>query len=195
MNIYQNFFLIISPPKNVEEFVFSLKKRLRKKLGHGFQGEYSKAHISLFKYEDRHNESLLYLFQSIACHFPSFDIQIHDCAIFTHGESGTIYLKIPFDHKICALAEALCGAKINPHITIARNINPEDFKIAWDMLKNISFNEHFECDRITVLRRGPDDKWEFHIELPLKPRPLGNDRLAILSRTLMINKAYGIYPS
>ena len=46
-----------------------------------------------------------------------------------------------------------------PHISIAKNLSNEDFLRSWPYLKGLNYsNQHFLCDRITVLACS-ERKW------------------------------------
>ena len=52
-----------------------------------------------------------------------------------------------------------------PHIPIARNLAMDDFLRCWPYLKGLNYsNQHFLCDRITVLARA-DKKWHHYKEI------------------------------
>jgi 2'-5' RNA ligase len=160
------FFVILSPTRAITDYVTFLKGIVKHALGHTFEGERSTAHISLFKYKDVHNESLLYHIEDRVSGFAPFHIHIKNLGIFEHGENKTIYLEIVNKNPICDLAEALIGHRINPHITIAKNLDAKDFAIAWRTLKDLSYSDYFKCDRITVLKKHTH-RWNKHLEFPL----------------------------
>ena len=47
--IVSRYFFTITPSLPVQVFVSDLKKQVREAIGHGFQSEFSLAHISLFQ--------------------------------------------------------------------------------------------------------------------------------------------------
>jgi 2'-5' RNA ligase len=160
------YFFTITPSQPVQFFVSNLKKRVRKAIGHGFQGEFSLAHISLFQYNECHTDSILYDADWLLSALLPLDIHVNGLGIFKHGVNKTIYLQIEYKTPIADLAKALCGKSITPHITIARNLAPDDFEKAWKCLQGISYNNHFRCTNVTVLKREPN-RWNKYLELPL----------------------------
>jgi 2'-5' RNA ligase len=160
------FFFTITPPQPVQVFVSDLKKQVRKAIGHGFQDEFSPAHISLFKYTDFKTESFLYDSDWLISALLPFEIQVKGLGIFKHGTNKTIYLQIEYKTPVPDLASVLGGESVIPHIILARNLNSDDFAKAWECLQNISFNNCFRCTTVTVLKKEPNH-WNRYLELPL----------------------------
>ncbi len=160
------FFFTITPSQPVQVFVSNLKKQVRDVLGHGFQDEFSPAHISLFKYTDFKTESFLYDADWLISALLPFEIHVNGLGIFKHGVNKTIYLQIEYKTPISELASVLGGERITPHITIARNLGSDDFAKAWEHLQNISYSNYFRCTTVTVLKKEPN-RWNRYLELPL----------------------------
>jgi 2'-5' RNA ligase len=160
-----HFFFTITPPQPVQIFVSSLKRHVRKAIGHGFQDEFSTAHISLFQYTDR-AESIIYDADQLLAALLPFEIHVKGFGIFKHGDNRTIYLQIEYKTPISDLAKVLGGEEIVPHITIARNLEPDDFAKAWESLQSISYSNYFKCNNVTVLKREPN-RWNRYLELPI----------------------------
>lgn len=164
------FFFTITPPQPVQVFVSDLKKQVRNAIGHGFQDEFSPAHISLFKYTDLKTESFLYNADWLVSALLPFEIHVKGFGTFKHGVNKTIYLEIECKTPLPDLATALGGESIIPHITIARNLDPDDFTRAWESLQSISYSNCFRCTRVTVLKKEPN-RWNRYLELPLDKNP------------------------
>lgn len=164
----QEFFLIVSPPAAIRQYVAFLKKRIQNGFRHPLKDTFSKAHISILKYRDAHTESFLYDACEVAAAFSPFDISVKELRIFHHGVKRTIYLAIEPQCFLAALAKALTGKNITPHITIARDLTPADFEKAWNLLKNISYHASFTCNEVTVLKKT-NGRWHPHTHLPLHP--------------------------
>jgi len=167
-SVSDELFFIISPPKNVSEYVATLKSHVKLAIGHNFEDEFSKAHISLFKYHDEHPERTLYKLDSMVSTFNAFHVYIKNLNFFTHGSNKrTIYLEIVYKNPLCDIFQNITGkeSEFLPHITIAKNLDVNDFLIAWSSLKNLSYSEYFKCDHITVLKKTPN-KWAHYIDLP-----------------------------
>jgi 2'-5' RNA ligase len=160
-----HFFFTIAPPQQVQVFVSNLKIHVRQAIGHGFQDQFSTAHISLFRYTDRAGNILHDDDQLLAALLP-FEIYIKGFGVFKHGDNKTIYLQIECKTPIADLANVLGGEEIVPHITIARNLEPDDFVKAWESLQSFSHSKYFKCNTITVLKRETN-RWNRYLELPI----------------------------
>ena len=159
------FFLVISPSQTIMDYVSYLKREIKKIVGHNYPSAFAKAHISLFKYPDHHTESFLYQVDSEVSRQKAFHVHVRDLGVFKHGANGTIYLNIEHKSPICDLVELWTRKTINPHITIARNLEPNDFIKAREIVKDISYENDFICDRITVLKKTRG-YWYSYLELP-----------------------------
>ncbi|MBP9926711.1 MAG: 2'-5' RNA ligase family protein [Cyclobacteriaceae bacterium] len=182
-NLYINhhFFTIIpSPP--IQAFVSNLKKQVRSIIGHGFESEFSKAHISLFQYNEHHTDAILYDANWLLPALLPLDIYVNGLGIFKHGTNKTIYLQIDYKTPIADLAKALGGKDITPHITIARNLPADDFDKAWKHLQSISYRNYFRCNSVTVLKRE-HNRWNEYLELPLSQNS-STRSVSLLAETL-----------
>lgn len=157
-------FVIISPSASVSQDVFYLKQSVGEVLGHHFEGEFSKAHISLLKYRDPHNDNELYNIHDRLAACKPFTLYVKDFDILQHGSNRTICLNVVNKNPVCELTEILVGRNITPHITIAKNLSPEAFAKVWSAIRRINYSNYFRCDRITVLKResGP---WRHYMDL------------------------------
>lgn len=157
------FFLLISPPDEIIEYVAYLKQLVKEKIGHSFESLHSIAHLTLLQYYDFHNESLLYTFSDRISGIRSFSIQLKDFGRF--NDNGTIYLA-PFASALYDLALQVTGQPFTPHITIAKNLKPHDAHLVWKMLEGFSYSNSFLCEEVKVLKRV-HNRWQPHIDLPL----------------------------
>jgi 2'-5' RNA ligase len=165
MNPLSNlFFLLVSPSEDIISDVFFLKRRVWNCIGHSYDGAHSTAHLSLLQYEDTHNESLLYTLSDRISSIKSFTIRIKNFGFFK--SNGTIFLEPVNKLDIRELHEKLTGGSVYPHITIARNLSPKDFDLAWKALKDVSYSKAFTCNCVTVLK-WMGRKWQSHIYLLL----------------------------
>ena len=156
----QELFFLISPPRHIMSDVSVLKDDVHFLIGHEFSDRYSKAHISLFKYKDEYTDDIIRFVSARAAHFNAFNVFIKNLNVFHHGTHRTIYLDVVNKYPICDIFEKLVKEDISytPHITVAKNIGAEDFLKSWPYLKDLSYSQHFLCDRITVLARQ-ENKW------------------------------------
>ena len=164
-----HYFFTITPSPLIQVFVSNLKKQVRSIIGHEFQNEFSKTHISLFQYSEHHTDDILYDADWLIPALLPLDIFVNGLGIFKHGTNKTIYLQIEYKTPIADLAKALGGKDITPHITIARNLAADYFDKAWRHLQRVSYSNHFRCNNVTVLKRE-HHKWNRYLELPLSHR-------------------------
>jgi 2'-5' RNA ligase len=157
-------FVIISPSEEILQHAYYLKKNISEILGHRFEGEFSKAHVSLLKYRDPHIDSELYRINSLLSTLKPFTLYIKDFDVLHHGNNRSVCFNVVNKNPIRELAEVLTGREITPHITIAKNLSPDDFDKVWSAIKRINYSNHFWCDHLTVLKKnsGP---WRHYMDL------------------------------
>jgi 2'-5' RNA ligase len=159
----QELFFLISPPRHIMSDVSVLKDDVHYLIGHQLEDRYSKAHISLFKFTDteQHVRDLLRFVESRASQFKPFNVFLKDFGVFYNGPKRTIYMDVVNKYPIQEVFEKVVKEDPHyvPHITIAKNLAMDDFLRCWPYLKGLNYsNQHFLCDRITVLARA-EKKW------------------------------------
>ena len=159
---------MISPPKAIANYVMQLKNYVRDAIGHRVEDDFSKAHISLFKYRDAHAENLLYEADSKISSFTPFNVYIKNLNVAQEGDGWSIYLDIVHKAPLFEIAENIAGHEVDftPRITIARNLGLNDFLKVWGTLKELSYSQYFKCDHVTVLKKAPR-KWVHHADILL----------------------------
>jgi 2'-5' RNA ligase len=157
----QELFFLISPPRHIMSDVSVLKDDVHYLIGHQLEDRHVKAHISLFKYHDDHLEDMIRFVESKASQFKPFNVFLKDFGVFYNGPKRTIYMDIVNKYPIQEIFEKLVkeDSGFVPHIRVASNLAMDDFLRCWPYLKGLNYsNQHFLCDRITVLARS-DKKW------------------------------------
>jgi 2'-5' RNA ligase len=152
----QELYFIIAPPRHILSDVSVLKDDIHYLIGHKFDDQRSKAHIPLFKYNDRYSKEMIRFVESKAVDFQPFNVLLKDFGVFVNGNLRTIYMDIVYKYPIREIFEKLVKEDENftPHITIARNLEHDEFLRCWPYLKSLHYgNQHFVCDRITVLQK------------------------------------------
>jgi 2'-5' RNA ligase len=160
-------FFMIAPPKAITAYVAQLKNYVRDAIGRRIEDDFSRAHISLFKYRDPHAEDLLYEVDNKISSFTPFNVYIKNLNV-SHDPAGwSIYLEIVHKAPIREIAEHIAGREVDftPRITIARNLELNDFLSVWRTLKDLSYSQYFRCDHITVLKKAPR-KWVHYVDIP-----------------------------
>jgi hypothetical protein len=162
-------FFIISPPRHILSDVSVLKDDVHYLIGHELEDRYSKANIALFKYSDGENRMthMLRFVEARASEIEPFNVFLKDFGVFYNGSFRTIYMDIVNKSPIQEIFERIVkeDPEYTPHITIARNLSINDFLRCWPYLKGLRYsNQHFLCDRITVLART-DRKWTHYKDI------------------------------
>lgn len=164
-------FFIIAPPRHIVSDVSVLKDDVHYLLGHELEDRYAKANVALFRYSDsetRMNHMLRFV-EARAAELQPFNVFLKDFGVFYNGSFRTIYMDIVNKTPIQEIFEKIVreDPEYIPHITIARNLAINDFLRCWPYLKGLRYsNQHFLCDRITVLARS-DRKWTHYKEIVL----------------------------
>ena len=154
---------LITPARHILSDVAVLKDDVHYLTGRRLDDRYAPANIALFKYsdtEDRMNHMIRFV-EARAAEIEPFNVFLKDFGVFHHGALRTIYMDIVNKTPIQEIFEKIVkeDPQYIPHITIARNLAIGDFLRCWPYLKGLRYsNQHFLCDRITVLGRA-DKKW------------------------------------
>lgn len=156
-------FFIITPPRHIISDVSVLKDDVHYLIGHELEDRYSKPNIALFKYSDTENRMthLLRFVEARAAELQPFNVFLKDFGVFYNGTFRTVYMDIVNKTPVQEVFEKLVKEDPGfiPHIAIARNLAVHDFLRCWPYLKSLRYsNQHFLCDRITVLARA-DRQW------------------------------------
>ena len=164
-------FFLISPPRHIASDVSVLKDDVHYLIGREMEDRFSRAHISLFKFGDTetHMKHMLRFVEARAAEIPAFNVFLKDFGVFYNGSFRTIYMDIVNKSPIQEVFEKIVkeDPEYIPHITIARNLAINDFLRCWPYLKGLRYsNQHFLCDRITVLARA-DRKWMHYKDIVL----------------------------
>ena len=164
---YPTLFFMIAPPPHIKSDVAVLKDDVHYLIGHAFEDQFSKAHISLFQYSDEHMDDMISFVEEKATDFEPFNVFLKDFGVFHSGSHRTIYMDIVNKYSVREIFENLVKEEPNftPHIPIAKNLTNEDFLKCWPYLKGLHYsNQHFLCDRITVLMRV-GKKWSHYRDI------------------------------
>jgi 2'-5' RNA ligase len=163
-------FFLISPPRHIMSDVSVLKDDVHYLVGRELEDRYSKAHISLFKFSDTayHMKHMIRFVEARAQSMAPFNVFLKDFNVFYNGSFRTIYMDIVNKSPIQEMFEKIVKEDSNyiPHITIAKSLTVDDFLRCWPYLKGLNYsNQHFLCDRITVLARA-EGKWMHYKDIP-----------------------------
>ncbi len=164
-------FFVLTPPRHILSDVAVLKDDVQYLIGHTPEDRYSKANIPLFRYSDSEARMthMMRFAEARAAELQPFNVFLKDFGVFYNGAFRTIYMDIVNKTPIQEIFEKIVKEDPDfiPHITIARNLSINDFLRCWPYLKSLRYsNQHFLCDRITVLARA-ERRWVVHKELML----------------------------
>jgi 2'-5' RNA ligase len=162
-------FFLIAPPRHIMSDVSVLKDDVHYLIDRELDDRYSKAHISLFKYSDteNHMKHIIRFVEARAAEFNPFNVFLKDFGVFYNGSKRTIYMDVVNKFYIQDIFEKLVkeGTTYTPHIPIAKNLDEDEYLRCWPYLKGLHYsNQHFLCDRITVLART-ENKWSQYKEI------------------------------
>lgn len=162
-NTVRELFFFIAPPRHIASDVSVLKDDVHYLVGRELQDRYARACISLFRYSDteKHMHHILRFVEARAAQFTPFNVFLKDFGVFYNGSKRTIYMDVVNKFYIQDVFDKLVkqGTAYTPHITIAKNLDEEEYLRCWPYLKGLHYsNQHFLCDRITVMGRT-DSKW------------------------------------
>jgi 2'-5' RNA ligase len=162
-------FFLISPPRHIMSDVSVLKDDVHYLIDRQAEDRFSKAHISLFKYSDTEYrmKHMLRFVEARAAEISPFNVFLKDFGVFYAGSFRTIYMDIVNKTPIQEIFEKIVKEEehFTPHITIAKNLTVDEFLRCWPYLKGLHYsNQHFLCDRITVLSRT-DRNWTHYKDI------------------------------
>ena len=93
-------YFIIAPPRHILSDVSVIKDDVHYLLGHKFDHQHSKAHIPLFRYNDKYDREMLRFVESKAQDFEPFNVLLKDFGVFHHGSKRTVYMDIVYKSPI-----------------------------------------------------------------------------------------------
>ncbi|HZY39119.1 MAG TPA: 2'-5' RNA ligase family protein [Mucilaginibacter sp.] len=179
MTSYQDYLAILSPPENICNYIKNLKDFSAQIIGE-FPSQHSKPHLSV-QFLPRKKpvwiEPLMPKLERELQTLPPVELQINGFAYFDQQEFQTIYAKLnstPATKLWFKLLRKFFNTPpFEPHITIARNIPHDDFKVLWQHFKDQPFNARFKVKELTILRRetiGHNKTYMVYKEMPFNHR-------------------------
>ncbi|WP_208728451.1 2'-5' RNA ligase family protein [Chitinophaga alhagiae] len=168
--------ILISPPAAVKKAVAGFKQQLHEAVGLDDMNLKSLAHISLCRVNAADDDAFVITTATRAvANMCCFDIEINGADSFTHGKTGTLYLRIERPEPVQILFvllnrvfRASRNANITPHLTIARALPAGKFRQIDPAA--FAYRYAFVCDRITILKWA-GERYNLIHEVPLQNRP------------------------
>jgi len=171
------YFVMLSPSDEIKEDVDAMKQQLHEMIGLDVANLNSIAHISLYKQAGMDAAVVKASAKKALAGQKKFTVKIAGHNYYKSGEKHTLFLKIEDPAPIDTLFYLLNPPKrqpkkidrqisildrpgktlpkpksINPHITIARNIDAKDFERIEDFTF-FDYHNEFVCEAVTILRR------------------------------------------
>lgn len=169
------YLLVLSPQGLLKEKIMDVKDRFSRNYYHPFARS-SKPHITLthFMQYGVAEEKIVNRFRAIASAQAPFKIELQDFGSFsTHTIYINVTTKVPLMQLMKALKEAHSLLRFSadespyfstePHLTIARKLEPGQHKQAWLEYSNTSFSGRFIADKMTLLKRKVDHMSYEHV--------------------------------
>lgn len=168
--------ILISPPAAVKKAVAGFKQQVHEAIGLDEMNLRSLAHISLCRVNAADDDAfIIKTVTGAVANMCCFDIEINGADSFTHGKTGTLYLRIERPEPVQILFALLSrvfkasrNAGITPHLTIARALPGHKFRQIDPSF--FDYRYAFVCDRITILKWA-GEKYHLIHEVLLKSRP------------------------
>jgi 2'-5' RNA ligase len=149
--------IALIPSKEIVELVDSMKKELSETIG-WFNSKNSKAHITIaeFKATEEEAEKIISKVKKIAnstkpvvVTFNSFDSFANGAFYIAPNDISETELKAIMKSVQEGVPSAKDATKnANPHISIARRLDKQNLKIAFEIFKTINIS--FNCDRVAI---------------------------------------------
>ena len=184
--IYE-YLLVLNPHEALRNKIMQVKQHFFDKYKNS-TALYSKPHLTLVNFVQYQlmEERLVNRLQAIAMGCPPVKIELKDYGSFP---SHTIYInitsKVPIQNLVKNIrAEAQRLMKLNdenkphfitePHLTIARKLEPWQYEKAWLEFSNLSFTGRFIADAMLLLKRPIGEmKYEIVQRFEFKNLPVG----------------------
>ena len=175
---YSDYMMIISPPAGVMETISKYKKATARVIG-DYDGMHGRAHISI---TNHHRQMPGMMVQKLDCYqrdisrLKPVHLYVNGFNFFKHGATGlTVYAKIELNAEVnnwFKYLRRVLGDKTQtmvPHITVAKNIPADKFRVLWPKFIDQQYQYDFIPQSITVLSRpmigGYQQSWTLFKEL------------------------------
>lgn len=166
---YGEYLLVLNPHEDLRSKILNIKKEFN--VNHKAPAALGgKPHITLVKFMvwDMMEEKIINRLKVIAMGTPPFKVALKDYGSFP---SHTIYINITTKVPVYNLVKELRTAKrimkspeyepyfiTEPHLTIARKLNPAQYEKSWLEYVHRSFTGSFIADGMLLLKRRPEEK-------------------------------------
>ncbi|MEO8148479.1 MAG: 2'-5' RNA ligase family protein [Bacteroidia bacterium] len=154
----KEYLLIISPSESVKKKIYDIKKDfgVKFKSNHAL---HSLAHISILgkRLKEEHENSFMKRIETVCKDYRPFEIKLNG---FNGFPSHTIYTEVTkndyLQHLHYDLLESLSLSSrmtFTPHLTIARQLKPNQFEAALPEYLSKSFHQSFVTESLLLMKR------------------------------------------
>lgn len=196
------FHFILSLPDNANFMIMRLKNEAKRIIG-DYPSMNARAHITINNYPRKPlyiNEQGFTMFERRLKLLPPivFKIDGFDCFNEENNYNKTIYAKLKLSDQnkywFKLLWKIVGKGSDTPHITIARNITPEQFNRLWPHFQKREMHEKFIVSRFTILRNRPsfeESRAVIYREFEFQ----GSQNTSIMPDNMGLTQSLKIYPS
>ena len=159
---------VIAPPGHIKSDVSVLKDDVHFLIGRPFVDVYSKAHVALFKFNEKeYFDDITRHVTNAAAQFAPFNIFLKDLSVLHTGPHRTIAMNVLNKYPVREIFEKIVrkNDRYMPYISIASHLTPSDLLKAWPYLKDFTYSQHFTCDHIAVFAKM-GTQWTLYKEIP-----------------------------
>lgn len=157
------YLLVIQPHEDLYQKIIQCKNEFAEKYN-AAASTFGKPHITLLKFTQAEvaEDRLLRHLKSIAAASPPMQLELRDFGSFP---SHTIYINLFGKRQLQQLSRDLKAAQklmkgsekphflSEPHITIARKLQPQQYEQAWKEYEHLSFSGRFIADHLMLLKK------------------------------------------
>lgn len=170
------YIMIVAPHQNLYEIIMDEKHDFTYKFNCKIASS-TKPHITLLKFSQPEivEDRVIKYFQQIARGQPHIEVNLKDYGSFP---SHTIYINVTSKAPLLHLSKSLRKVRpllkfrsefrpfflTEPHLTIARRLEPWQFEKASLEYKNMKFTGHFVANKMTLLKRRNGDESYQHVQ-------------------------------
>lgn len=162
------YILVLQPHEALENKVLQVRQSFREKFDTIHLGNRVNLTLVRFKTWQQMEERLIHRLDLTAMAFPPFRVYFKN---YEALPAHTIFIHVPFTEGLRQLQNKLRSAARlmktpdytpyfiqEPHIPIARRMNPQQFETAWKKYSTKSFNSSFIAESMLLLKREQTDK-------------------------------------
>lgn len=162
-DLSKKYWVGICPPKDIVDYVDILKLELKEKIG-WYHSVNSKAHITFFEFFNTGEKlaAIEYYLVEFCSNISPFEIRLSTINSFQKA-----FCLFPDECSKGVLIPVMKqfqkgkpfrpdGKSVEPHMSIARLLTPEQINVAVELFSHRTFNSKFICDNLTIRKFNPE---------------------------------------